>query len=151
MFFHSQENQKQELSCPVDREELDRQKVTKSLSTRNRWKKIGEKIVCSHFFQNSFQTLKDAFEKVKKEITDRVVKMVTKEILTAAAKDLRKSSTSFFSWGMTYSLVSVDNYWVQSEWARPPGSMSVSGQLRTYPTPNPTCYNKLNKLVLLLG
>ena len=68
MFFHSQENQKQELSCPVDREELDRQKVTKSLSTRNRWKKIGEKIVCSHFFQNSFQTLKDAFEKVKKEM-----------------------------------------------------------------------------------
>ena len=96
MFFHSQENQKQELSCPVDREELDRQKVATSLSTRNRWKKIGEKIVCSHFFQNSFQTLKDAFEKVKKEITDRVVKMLKKEILAAAARDLQKSSTSFF-------------------------------------------------------
>ena len=23
------------------------------------------------------------------------------------------------------------------------GSISVSGQLRTYPSPNPTCYNKL--------
>ena len=28
------------------------------------------------------------------------------------------------------------------------GSISVSGQLHTYPSPNPTCYNKL---VLLLG